>query len=189
MNAFLGSTFSTFFKIKMKIISSIIFFSIIFATHLSAQNEDKKIHGISKIKPIIPCDVIDSFIIYKAAPIKNKEDGKVTDRQKKFYIDIPKGFNYRTFGIDYKGYYYKFTDSENAFLIIEANKTIKIDSIYTCNCKGFSEDIANYYKITLDSAKYCGYSSYNRYKLYYFNIEADKVSLFSKAIKSIRNKK
>lgn len=173
----------------MKILGISIFLSIIICNQLFSQNEDKKIHGITKIKPIVPCKVIDSFIIYKAARIKNKEDGKVTDRQKKFYVDIPKGFNYRTFGIDYKGYYYKFTDDENAFLIIEANKTIKVDSFYTCNCKGFSEDIAKHYKISLDSAKYCGYTSYNRYKVYYFNIEAHKVSLFLKAIKSIRNKK
>ncbi len=163
--------------------------SIVLCSYSFCQNQDKQTHGITNIKPIVPYKVVDSFIIYKAARIKNKEDGKVTDRQKKFYVDIPKGFNYRMFGIDYKGYYYKFTNDENAFLIIESNKTIKIDSFYACNCKGFSEDIARHYQISLDINKYCGYTSYNRYKVYYFNVEAENVDLFTKAIKSIRNKK
>lgn len=173
----------------MKIIGLGIFLIAMTFNQLFSQNEDKKIHGITKIKSIEPIKVIDSFIIYKAAAIKLKIDGKIKDRQKKFYVDIPKGIQSRAFGIDYKGYYYKFTDDENAFLIIESDKTIKVDSFYSCNCNGFSEDIARHYKISLDSTKYCGYTSYNRYKVYYFNIEADKVSLFLKAIKSIRNKK
>jgi hypothetical protein len=171
-----------------KIILSVLI-SVFVSTIIHSQNNDAITHGISKIKPIVPCEVIDSFIIYKAARIKKKEEGKVTDRQKKFYVDIPKGFNYQTFEIYHKGYSYEFKDDENSFLIIEANKTIKADSFSTCTCKGFNEELARHYKISLDSAKYCGYTSYNRYKVYYFNIEADKVSLFLKAIKSIRYKK
>lgn len=173
----------------MRVIVLIFFCSFLIVNQLCSQNEDKKIYGITKFKSIEPIEVLDYFIIHKAAAIKLKIDGNIEDKQKKFYVDIPKGMYSRAFGINYKGYYYKFTDDENAFLIIEANKTLKPDSIYTCNCKGFSEDVAKYYKINLYNTKYCGYKSYNRYKVYYFNIDADKVTLFLKAIGSIRNKK
>ncbi len=46
--------------------------------------------------------------------------------------------------------HYQFMDDENAFLIIESNKTIKVDSFFTCTCKGFNEDLTKFNYILLN---------------------------------------
>jgi hypothetical protein len=178
-----------------------IFFILIFFCQILYSQEDtiynEENHRVIVLKLndpcefMCPCDTVGNYVIYdKKGRVQMK--GKVDEA---FFINIPIGLKISPSFHNYKIIESAFSDNERTVIVsyyYDQNNEEPVFS-YSLFCELEDESIRN--KIwrlsdkNIDDNKYFGYYMFDKYFVYYYNVEYEDVEMFNKSIKSIRNEK
>lgn len=135
------------------------FFVLSLSFSLNGQDSEHVIKGEIDIKTIInPVDSTANFVIFKKNTIKYSQDNE-SFKERKFFINIPKGFNFALY--KHKGIIntYVFSDNQKCIVIeIYPKKVEKIDLFSGVYKELSNSELRNRLQKSnkLEDDKYCG---------------------------------